>query len=631
MSSGGSSTSSTNVSIPPEQWFEAIAREGLSQSAYNKAQTAPSYWNMANVMMGMPQVDYRNPYPATPTGPFEWTHDQNQGSSWGRGWDGKNLEAPNGFYAQNGAASSGYTGGMSGSSGSNNGSGYQYIWDGAQTKTGLPRGNVGQWALANSAVEPGRIRSDIYDDYQLQKRMQQIMGTQSQQGSASPMPTINNRNPEPSQWAPGVVRPEASASGGKPGASVETGNQNIAFQGNTDGSPTVSNRGGANAGNDGRNYMSQRYGTPTNTTAGGGANAEKSGYSQYGGPVNAARYGIGPNGERHRDTGKNPAWNTQPVEIPAWQQRLATPLMQDFGQGLQNMDSSLRGATQALGKQGGSLNAATGAFNKAGGYFDQASGAFNAGNQYAGQAASAAQGSQKFFDKAAGSADKMAAPISKLGALGDEMQNTLLQGKLPDSYQENWIKGNQRGFDEMMGSNLNSLASRGVINSSVANRSLGEVNDRINESYARNFLDSMASQRANYDSTAGKYTDQLGGLGQQANAYQGAGQGYIGSANALSTAGQTANASGQGMMGAGQGYLGVGQGHLGTASGWGDTFQNSLTNAQASMLPYQTRFSGMKEMMGVGNTMDDDLRNLYAQWRGNRYQVPGDTIVSQGK
>jgi len=497
MGSGGGSTSSTNVSIPPEQWFEAIAREQLSQNAYNKAQQGQNYWNMANQMAGIPAVNYNNPYPATPTGPFEWTHDQNQGSSWGRGWDGKDLAAPSFFQAQ------------------------------------------------GQSATPGAF-----------------------QGSAS--------------YA----------------------------------------RGGASVPNTG--YVPSRE-----------TGAQYIGRSDGGPSTGSVRYGIGPDGQRHpRDTGKNPTWNTSPAirpETPAWQERMNVGLMQDFGQGLLGMDASLGRANTALGNQGGSLNAATGAFNKAGGYFDQASGAFNAGNQYAGQAASAAQGSQKFFDKAAGSADKMAAPISKLGALGDEMQNTLLQGKLPDSYQENWIKGNQRGFDEMMGSNLNSLASRGVINSSVANRSLGEVNDRINESYARNFLDSMASQRANFDSTAGKYTDQLGGLGQQANAYQGAGQGYIGSANALSTAGQTANASGQGMMGAGQGYLGVGQGHLGTASGWGDTFQNSLTNAQASMLPYQTRFSGMKEMMGVGNTMDDDLRNLYAQWRGNRYQVPGDTIVSQGK
>jgi hypothetical protein len=85
------------------------------------------------------------------------------------------------------------------------------------------------------------------------------------------------------------------------------------------------------------------------------------------------------------------------------------------------------------------------------------------------------------------------------------------------------------------------------------------------------------------------------------------------------------------MLGAGQGYLGVGQGHLGAAQGWGSNFQNSLTNAQASMLPYQTRLSGAQEMMGIGDTMDNDLRNLYSMWSSHRYGVPGDTIVSQGK
>ncbi len=537
---GGSSVQSTNVSIPPEQWFEAIAREQLSQNAYNKAQQGQNFWNMGNQMMGLPAVNYNNPYPATPTGPFEWTHDQHQGSSWGRDFDGKNLEGPGGVLRPGGG----------------------------------------------DAPTPPRPGMDGFFD------------------------SIRKNGPDARPSTPGTFQPQTSnANRGQTSyiPTKEVGNQNYAM------------------------------GRPSSDSTRGGASA----------PNTSPRYGIGPNGERN-PLGRNPSpYQTQEIrpQPPAWQDRLNVGLMEDFGKGLMGMDASLGRANAALGNQAGSIgsatnsfNTASGAFDKAGGYFDKASGAFSAGNQYAGQAASAAQGSQKFFDKAAGSADQMSAPISKLGGLGDQMQATLLQGQLPASYQENWIKGNKRGFDEMMGSNLNSLASRGVINSSVANRSLGEVNDRINESYARNFLDSMASQRANYDSAAGKYTDQLSGLGQQANAYTGAGQGYIGSANALSTAGQTANASGQGMLGAGQGYLGVGQGHigagqghLGAAQGWGSNFQNSLTNAQASMLPYQTRLSRAQEMMGVGDTMDNDLKNLYSMWSSHRYGVPGDTIVSQGK
>jgi hypothetical protein len=575
MSSGGGSTSSTNVSIPPEQWFEAIAREQLSQNAYNKAQQGQNFWNMGNQMMGLPAVNYNNPYPATPTGPFEWTHDQHQGSSWGRDFDGKNMEGPGGVLQPGG--------------GNANGSGLK---QGPSTIYKAP------WELG-------------YDPTGYVKHTNENAGTEfwtrpqraTAQGSSGQFTPAGNRGQ--TSYVP----------------TKEVGNQNYAM-----GRPSSdSTRGGASAPN-----TSPRYGI--------GPNGERNPLGRNPSPYQTQeirpRYGIGPNGERN-PLGRNPSPYTGPDYsqnvAPGWQQRMNDPLMKDFGEGLNRMDYSLGQAHSALGNQGASLGSATGAFNKAGGYFDKAGGAFSAGNQYAGQAASAAQGSQKFFDKAAGSADKMAAPISKLGALGDEMQNTLLQGKLPDSYQENWIKGNQRGFDEMMGSNLNSLASRGVINSSVANRSLGEATERINESYARNFLDSMAAQRANFDSTAGKYTDQLGGLGQQANAYQGAGQGYIGSANALSTAGQTANASGQGMLGAGQGYLGVGQGHLGAAQGWGSNFQNSLTNAQASMLPYQTRLSGAQEMMGIGDTMDNDLRNLYSMWSSHRYGVPGDTIVSQGK
>ena len=356
---GGSSTSSTNVSIPPEQWFEAIAREDLYQDAYNKAQQGPTYWNMANQMMGLPAVNYDTPYPVAPEGPFEWTHDEHQGTSWGRDREGSNLDGPlQRFYAQ---------GGQPPSYGGN-------------------------------------------------------------QGSA----------------APGYVGQGA------------------------DGGPLTGNT---------------RYGTQ-----------EIRGNDP-------ARYGRGPNGEVHGGESSyipNRPGVTLQQETPAWQQRMQANPMQDFGQGLMGMDASLRQANSALGNQGSSLNAATGAYNKAGGYFDQASGAFNQGSQYAADAAGAAKGAQGYFDQSAGIASQMSAPISKLGALGDEMQSTLLQGQLPASYQENWIKGNQRGFDELMGSSLNDLASRGVINSSVANRSLGEANDRINESYAQNFLNSMAAQRENY-------------------------------------------------------------------------------------------------------------------------------------
>ena len=519
---GGSSTSSTNVSIPPEQWYEAIAREDLYQDAYNKAQQGSTYWNMANQMMGLPTVNYDNPYPTTPTGPFEWTHSEGDGTSWGRGWDGKNLQGP-----------------------------------------------------GSSLFSPG--------------------GSQ-QQSSLSGYPSSLYSNPLASGLDPTAYK-QVERTGENPATwwtLRDTGNQQKLATGSSD----------------------QSYGsTPTNR----GNSGTTGGYSTS--PAFRGDTSYIPN---------RPGVTLQ-QETPAWQQRMNTNLSQDFGQGLMGMDTSLRQANSALGNQGSSLNAATGAYNKAGGYFDQASGAFNQGSQYAADAAGAAKGAQGYFDQSAGVASQMSAPISKLGALGDEMQSTLLQGQLPASYQENWIKGNQRGFDELMGSNLNDLASRGVINSSVANRSLGEVNDRINESYAQNFLNSMAAQRANYDSVAGKYTDQLGGLTSQAGVYDSAGQGYLGSANAFSTAGQTANASGQGLLGAGQGYLGVGQGHLGAASGWGDAFGNYTTNAQNAMLPYQTRISGAQELMGIGDTMNNDLKNLYSMASSHRYGVPGDTVVTQGK
>lgn len=91
---------------------------------------------------------------------------------------------------------------------------------------------------------------------------------------------------------------------------------------------------------------------------------------------------------------------------------------------------------------------------------------------------------------------------------------SLAQGQLPSAYQNAMEKSIASGLQRTMGNNLNNLANRGVLNSSVTNQAMNDI--------SRNAADTVAQQyQQNIGQVANLYNQQLGNtnnaLGQQTN------------------------------------------------------------------------------------------------------------------
>lgn len=183
-------------------------------------------------------------------------------------------------------------------------------------------------------------------------------------------------------------------------------------------------------------------------------------------------------------------------------------------------------------------------------------------NQLSGQASSMMSGANAFADLLKQSYGRF---------------NDLADGKLSDTFRQEWVKGNKRALDETIGSEINSMASTGVLGSSQANRALGRITSEASDAASRNFL---------------------GGI----NAASGALQGGVG-------------AAGTGLNGLTQAGLASGQ-LLGQA-------------AQSAMMPFQTQMQAMNSMMSAGDNMLQPAMNLYELWRNTRYSLPSDTVASK--
>lgn len=83
----------------------------------------------------------------------------------------------------------------------------------------------------------------------------------------------------------------------------------------------------------------------------------------------------------------------------------------------------------------------------------------------------------------------------------------LTQGILPSAYQQNMENAIRSGVNNTMGSTLNSIGSRGILNSSVTNKAMNDI--------SKNAADTMAQQyQSNIDKLNGLYGQQASLAGQ---------------------------------------------------------------------------------------------------------------------
>ena len=117
----------------------------------------------------------------------------------------------------------------------------------------------------------------------------------------------------------------------------------------------------------------------------------------------------------------------------------------------------------------------------------------------------------------------------------DETLSSLQSGIVPTAYQSNMEKAIRTALNNTMGANLNSLAQRGVLNSSVTNRAMNDISanaaDAVAQQYQQNINQSagLAQQRLGNVQNLGntqntiynqQYDQLTGALGNQANLAQ---------------------------------------------------------------------------------------------------------------
>ncbi len=84
---------------------------------------------------------------------------------------------------------------------------------------------------------------------------------------------------------------------------------------------------------------------------------------------------------------------------------------------------------------------------------------------------------------------------------GQGLYSDLAQGKLPTAYTENMTDAIKSGVNSTVGSNITSLANRGVLNSSVTNKALNDVEGNVANAMAQSYnqnvgqLGSLAGQQ----------------------------------------------------------------------------------------------------------------------------------------
>lgn len=135
---------------------------------------------------------------------------------------------------------------------------------------------------------------------------------------------------------------------------------------------------------------------------------------------------------------------------------------------------------------------------------------------------SLSQNVQPLMGKVTGTADKISGLTDRMSGLSGDMgnlagkiegvgdrQNDLSSeildftrtGNVPGAVLDNLNRAVNSELGKNTGSALNDLASRGVMNSSVANRSLGALADSAADAYAKNYLNAFNSVLSGYGQT----------------------------------------------------------------------------------------------------------------------------------
>ena len=244
------------------------------------------------------------------------------------------------------------------------------------------------------------------------------------------------------------------------------------------------------------------------------------------------------------------------------------------------------------------------------------------------------------------------------GTLANTIQAFTESGNIPEEMRRNLMSTVNNELRTNTGSTLNDLASRGVMNSTVANRSINNLSNAAADAYAKNYLEA-------YNSVLGGYGQTNNTLSSQADTYskafQNANTGWNDLLNGYQLAGNqynnaiggynTANANIRNSYADRQNALNSASGQYQNAiSGWNTAnnnisqgYNNRLNGLNAAMSGYQQAYnnnaSQMQNMAAMPQTLAKSAfaqyEPVYNYWQGLRNSYDSkedyDTVVKQGK
>lgn len=229
-------------------------------------------------------------------------------------------------------------------------------------------------------------------------------------------------------------------------------------------------------------------------------------------------------------------------------------------------------------------------------------------------------GMQNYQNQAANIWNQLLGVGQQATAVGQKyapLSQSIGAGNISPEYQANFERAIQGGVDRTMGSNLANLASRGVVNSTTANRSMDEIGRSVASASAQNFLNSIATALGANNQA---YNQELGGLGAQMSGLGTAGSGMSG------LAGQSADAALTGANMRNNYNLQSAQMQNQNAQ---SRFGNTLTAMQAAMMPFNSQIGAASSLYGLGNQAMEPMTNLYQMWWNGRHSLQSEPIVTQ--
>lgn len=107
-----------------------------------------------------------------------------------------------------------------------------------------------------------------------------------------------------------------------------------------------------------------------------------------------------------------------------------------------------------------------------------------------------------------------------------EMQNVVRTGAVPSALTDAANASVNKGLQSGMGSMLNDLAGRGVVNSSIASKGINGLAQNAADAMNTNYLNAFNSVVNGYNGVLNGHNSVLGGLGQVMNGYNNVLGGY---------------------------------------------------------------------------------------------------------